>query len=113
MAKSAKINERRQCFALEEPVEEGDGAGGVTRQYKCVAHVWGTLEALGMSSSASRDIADRRELAMRYRIIMNWRSDIDGTRRLRLCGRLFSVIAARDPDGRMRELVVVVEEVTP
>ncbi len=63
MTKTAKINARRQRFALEEPVETSDGAGGASRQYRCVAHVWGTLEALGISASASRDMAERRELA--------------------------------------------------
>ncbi|MFT0890914.1 phage head closure protein [Pseudochelatococcus sp. G4_1912] len=113
MATTVMIGARRRRFALEAPVELGDGAGGVTRQFKCIAQIWGAIEALGMSSSASRDIADRRELASRYRIVLRWRDDINGTRRLRLDDRVFAVLSARDPDGRRRDLVVVAEEVTP
>lgn len=113
MSRNATIGVRRQRFALERPIEESDGAGGVIRRFACVAWVWGTLMALGPSSSAARDVQERPELAKRYRVVMRWRPGIDGTSRLRLGGRLFHVVSTADPDGRRRELIVVVEEVTP
>ncbi|MGV6871732.1 head-tail adaptor protein [Pseudochelatococcus sp. B33] len=112
MTRHANIAARRQRFALERPIEEKDGAGGVIRRFACMAWVWGSIAAIG-TASAARDVQERPELAQRYRIVMRWRAGLDGTSRLRLGGRVFAVLSATDPDGRRRELVVVAQEVTP
>lgn len=103
---------RRQRFALERPIEEADGAGGVVRRFALCAFVWGSLSAAS-TGSAARDVQERPELAARYRIVMRWRGGIDGTSRLRLGERVFNVLSAVDPDGRRRELSIVAQEVTP
>lgn len=113
MTRTANIGARRRRFALERPIEEKDGAGGVIRRFALTAFMWGTLTALGASSSAAREAQERPELAQRYRIVTRWRAGLDGTSRLRLGGRVFAVLSATDPDGRRRELVVVAREVTP
>lgn len=117
MTRNATIGARRLRFALERPIEEPDGAGGVIRRFGCVAWVWGTLTVPGASSSASasalRDVQERPELAQRYRIVMRWHGGVDGASRLRLGGRVFEVLSAADPDGRRRELTIVAREVTP
>ncbi|MGI6245168.1 MAG: head-tail adaptor protein [Pseudochelatococcus sp.] len=107
------IGERRRRFALETPVEVGDGAGGVIRHHAHVACLWGTLETPGASASAERDVAERRELARVCRIVTRYRPGIDGRSRLRLGERVFAVLSAADPDGRRRDLVIVAQEVTP
>lgn len=107
------IGARTRRFALEKPIEEPDGAGGVIRRFACVAWIWGTLTALGSTSSAIRDVQERPELAQRYRIVMRWHVGLDGTNRLRLGERVFRVLSAVDPDGRRRELIVVAREITP
>ncbi|MFD2250654.1 head-tail adaptor [Pseudochelatococcus lubricantis] len=107
------IGERRRHFWLEAPVEQSDGAGGVVRRYARRARLWGTLEAVGASSGAAREAAERREIATTWRIVTGFRADIDGRSRLRLGGRVFAVLSAADPDGRRRGLVVVAEEITP
>lgn len=113
MARYANIGARRRRFALERPIEEADGAGGVVRRFALAAFAWGTLSAIAPSSSAARDAQERPELAARYRITMRWRPGLDGSCRLRLGERVFAVLSASDPDGRRRELVVVGQEVTP
>ncbi|MBB3809574.1 head-tail adaptor protein [Pseudochelatococcus contaminans] len=111
--RAADIGLRRLRFALERPVEEADGAGGVVRRFALCAFVWGTLTAIAASSSAARDVGDRPDLAARYRVAMRWCRGIDGRSRLRLGERVFEVLSVVDPDGRRRELVIVVQEVTP
>lgn len=100
-----------QCrITIEQALDVADGAGGVTRGWATQAVVWASLRTAG---GGRRDIADRPELAERYRIRMRWRGDVDGSRRLRHGERLLAIRSAHDPDGRRRWLDLIAEEITP
>lgn len=107
------IGRRRRRLVLEAPSETPDGAGGATRSYSAVATVWASVEAVETSAGGERWRADRPELATRLRVVMRWRADLDGGKRLRDGARLFAIVSAADPDGRRRHSVCIVEEVTP
>lgn len=107
------IGDRCQRLVLEKPVETPDGAGGVVRSYCGIALLWGRIEGLAVASAAEKERAGRLELAQRLRITLRWRAGIDGTMRLRMGKRVFSILSVADPDGRRRDLVIVAGEVTP
>jgi SPP1 family predicted phage head-tail adaptor len=108
--KHLAIGARARRFVLELPLETPDGFGGVIRTYAAGPQLWGALE---MVHQAERDLAASSEQAVTHRVRLRWRDGV--TRAMRLsCGpRRFRIKAATDPDGAKRDLVCLVEEVSP
>ena len=108
--RSVSIGARGRRFVLEIPNDVPDGFGGILRTFAPGPVLWGAIEML---SGAERVRADRPEQAVTHRVTLRYRSGITGAMRL-ACGlRRFAIRAASDPDGRRRELVCLVEEITP
>ncbi|MDJ1159030.1 head-tail adaptor protein [Chelatococcus sp. SYSU_G07232] len=103
----------RRRVTLEAPVEAPDDAGGVARSWTPVARPWAAVSAMPAAEAGERHVADRPEIAVRRRLVLRWRPGVDGRLRLRDGERLYRILAAADPDGRRRRLVLTVEEVMP
>ena len=99
----------RRRFVLELPQESPDGFGGVIRTWTAGPQLWGAIE---MVRGDERLRADRPEQAVTHRIRLRHRDDVTAAMRLTSGPRRFRIRAAGDPDGRRRELVCLVEEVT-
>jgi SPP1 family predicted phage head-tail adaptor len=108
--KPIAIGARGRRFVLELPREVPDGFGGVLRSFAPGPELWGVIEML---SGTERVRADRPEQAVTHRVTLRYRAGITGAMRLASGLRRFAIRAASDPDGRRRELVCLVEEITP
>lgn len=104
------IGERGRRFTLEKPLESPDGFGGVVRTYQPGPLLWGAIEHL---SAAERARGDRLEAAATHRVTLSGRDEVTEAMRLALGPRRFRIRSATDPDGTGRELVCLVEEVSP
>ena len=104
------LGARARRFVLELPLESPDGFGGVIRRYAAGPQLWG---AITMVKGEERLRADRSEQAITHRVTLRYREGVTAAMRL-TCGlRRFRIKAAADPDGRRRDLVCLVEEVSP
>lgn len=104
------IGARRLCLTLEEPIEVPDGMGGVQRSFAPRVLLWGRLIPV---TATERADASRAESAASHRLVVRWRGDVTAAMRFVAAGRVFNVLGAYDPDGRRRDLVCRVEEVSP
>ena len=104
------IAARRLRLTLEEPVETPDGLGGTSRSFAARVSLWGRLEP---ASADERSEASRAEQAATHRLTIRWRGDVTAAMRLTAPGRTFNILSSHDPDGRRRDLVCRVEEVSP
>ena len=104
------LGARARRFVLELPLDSPDGFGGVVRRYAAGPQLWG---AIAMLKGEERRRADRPEQAVTHRVTVRYREGVTPAMRL-TCGlRRFRIKAAADPDGRRRDLVCLVEEVSP
>ncbi|OJY37856.1 MAG: hypothetical protein BGP06_15260 [Rhizobiales bacterium 65-9] len=100
----------RHRMTLEAPVDADDGAGGLTRGYAAIDHIWASIETI----SADAAFADNRPGArLTRRIQIRWRADLDTGKRLRLGARIFHIRSVADADERRSRLSLTVEEETP
>jgi len=86
------------------------GFGGVIRTYAAGPQVWGAIELL---RGDERVRADRSEQAVTHRVTLRYRDGVTAAMRLVRGLRRFAIRSAADPDGRRRELVCLVEEISP
>jgi SPP1 family predicted phage head-tail adaptor len=93
--KHLSIGARARRFVLELPLDTPDGFGGVIRTYAPGPQLWGAIE---MVYQAERERAASTEQAVTHRVRLRWRDGVTG---------------ATDPDGAKRDLVCLVEEVSP
>ena len=104
------LGTRARRVVLELPLESPDGFAGVIRRYAAGPQLWG---AVAMVKGEERPRADRAEQAITHRVTLRYREGVTAAMRL-TCGlRRFRIKAAADPDGRRRDLVCLVEEVSP
>ena len=104
------LGARARRFVLELPLDSPDGFGGVIRRYAAGPQLWG---AIALVKGDERVRADRPEQAVTHRVTLRYREGVTAAMRL-TCGlRRFRIKAAADPDGRRRDLVCLVEEVSP
>lgn len=103
------IGARRRRFTLELPQESADGFGGVIRSYAAGPQLWGSIELV---SGEERVRAGRPEQAATHRVRLRYRDGVTAAMRLAAGPRRFAIRSAADPDGRRRDLVCLVEEVT-
>jgi SPP1 family predicted phage head-tail adaptor len=108
--KHLPIGARARRFVLELPLETPNGFGGVIRTYVAGPQLWGALE---MVHQAERDGAASTEQSVTHRVRLRWRDGVTGAMRLTCGPRRFRIKAATDPDGAKRDLVCLVEEVSP
>jgi SPP1 family predicted phage head-tail adaptor len=108
--KHLPIGARARRFVLELPLETPNGFGGVVRTYVAGPQLWGALE---MVHQAERDLAASTEQTVTHRVRLRWRDGVTGAMRLTCGPRRFRIKAATDPDGAKRDLVCLVEEVSP
>lgn len=101
------IGEMRHRLALEAPLEDGDGGGGVTRTWSLVAEVWGSVRPV---SGSERFEADGLHGRVSHEIWIRYRADVGPEMRLRLGARVFDIRAAIDSGERRRFLRCLVEE---
>jgi SPP1 family predicted phage head-tail adaptor len=108
--KSLRIGARARRFVLELPLETPDGFGGVVRTYEAGPQLWGAIEIVRQDE---RERAGRPEQAVTHRVRLRWRAGVTGAMRLACGPRRFRIKAASDPDGARRDLVCLVEEISP
>ena len=93
-------------LVLEAPVETGDGAGGVVRNYEAGPALWAQVTPV----SARADIAaDSLGAVLRHHIFIRARSGISTRHRLRDGARVYRIVAVREGEGR-RFLEIDAEE---
>jgi SPP1 family predicted phage head-tail adaptor len=99
------IGRLRHRLVLETPQEVPDGAGGVTRTWNALAHIWAAIEPLGASEAL---VADRRVARLTHRVLLRKRGDVSRNHRFRLGTRSFAIRSFRDvaKDGRFLECLV-------
>lgn len=91
----------RRRVAIEAPLYPDDGIGGAGRDWRRLADVWASIEAITGVAHASDDRAGQRIV---YRIRLRWRRDLTSEMRLLVSGRVLRIAAVFDPDGRRRIL---------
>ena len=108
--KPIPIGARGRRFVLEVPLESPDGFGGVIRTYAAGPQVWGAIELL---KGDERVRAGRPEQAVTHRVTLRYRDGVTAAMRLVRGLRRFAIRSAADPDGTRRDLVCLVEEISP
>jgi len=108
--KPIPIGARGRRFVLEVPLESPDGFGGVIRTYAAGPQVWGAIELL---RGDERVRAGRPEQAVTHRVTLRYRDGVTAAMRLVRGLRRFAIRSAADPDGTRRDLVCLVEEISP
>jgi SPP1 family predicted phage head-tail adaptor len=103
------IGARRRRFVLEVPQDQPDGFGGVLTSYAAGPQLWGAIEPVG---AAERIRAGREESVVTHRVCLRYRAGVTAAMRLTSGLRRFAIRAAEDPDGRRRDLLCHVEEIT-
>jgi SPP1 family predicted phage head-tail adaptor len=98
----------RKRIGLETPVEQADGAGGVTRTFSVTATLWGRVTPLRGEDGV---VAAARGQVLTHRVVLRYRAGLDTTIRLRVGGRRLAIRAVYDPDERRRLLLCLCEEV--
>lgn len=101
------IGELRHRFVLQEEVVTPDEAGGQMRNWRDVATVWASIEAL---QGSERFEAMRVETQVSHRITVRYRPDIRPGMRILRAGRPFNLRSVVDPDGRQRFLSILAVE---
>jgi SPP1 family predicted phage head-tail adaptor len=93
----------RARLTLQQPVDVGDGQGGVVRSWQDVANVWAKVEP----QSVSRDEQGVAEIAtVSHVIIIRYRQDLARGWRLTKGNRIFTLQTWRDPDESQRFLLL-------
>ena len=108
--KPISIGARGRRFVLEVPLESPDGFGGMIRTYAAGPQVWGAIELL---RGDERVRAGRPEQAVTHRVTLRYRDGVTAAMRLVRGLRRFAIRSAADPDGTRRDLVCLVEEISP
>ncbi|HEX8167785.1 MAG TPA: phage head closure protein [Beijerinckiaceae bacterium] len=108
--KPIPIGARGRRFVLEVPLESPDGFGGVIRTYAAGPELWGAIEFL---RGDERFRAERPEEAVTHRVMLRYRDGVTAAMRLVRGLRRFAIRSAADPDGTRRDLVCLVEEISP
>ena len=93
-------------LVLEAPVENPDGAGGVTRLYDVVTTLWAQVVPL---SSHADVVADAAGAVVRYRIVVRAGPDITTRHRFQDGARIYQIVATR-PSADRRFLAIDAEE---
>ena len=103
------IGARRRRFVLEMPLDQPDGFGGVLTHYAAGPALWGAIVPAG---ATERVRAGREESVVTHRVSLRYREGVTAAMRLTSGLRRFAIRATEDPDGRRRDLVCLVEEIT-
>lgn len=104
------IASRRSRLTLEGLAETATALGGASLGWQTVATLWGAVE---MNTGRETGEAGQAIGERTGRVTLPFHEGIDARSRFRLAGRVLEVTAAFDPDGRRRQLVCLVREVTP
>lgn len=107
---SVSIGDMRHRLALQAPLSEDDGGGGVTRTWALVAEVWGAIRPL----SGNEDVeADGIHGRVSHEIWIRYRTGVVPEMRFALGSRVFEIRAVLDVNERRRFLRCLVEERVP
>ena len=102
------IGALKRRLALEIPVETGDDAGGVVRNYETGMTLWAQVMPL---SARSEIAADSFGAVAHFRIVIRTRGDITTRHRLREGARVYRITAMRETiDRRFLEIDAEVRE---
>jgi SPP1 family predicted phage head-tail adaptor len=107
---SVSIGEMRHRLALEAPLADSDGGGGVTRTWALVAEVWGAIRPLSGGEGVE---ADGLRGQVSHEIWIRHRAGVVPEMRFVLGARIFEIRAAIDAGERHRFLRCLVEERVP
>jgi SPP1 family predicted phage head-tail adaptor len=80
MTRDIRLGRLRHRLTIEQPVETGDGAGGLTRTWADAGTAWASVEAV---SAAARFEAAAAGQTVTHRIVMRARYDLTTDHRLR------------------------------
>lgn len=99
---TTRIGDLNRRLALQEPVENADDEGGVTRGHQTVTTLWAQVTPL----TAAADIAaGSLGAALRYRITVRARDDVTTRHQFIDGAHVYRVIAARlSADRRFLEI---------
>lgn len=107
MSNPGLLNRR---LTLEAPVENADGAGGVTRSYSAIATLWAQVTPVTAERAFE---AAKFGARVTHRIGIRFSDDITTRHRFREENRIFRIVSLRDRDGRKRFLQIEAEEILP
>ncbi len=99
----------RHRVSLEQRSAAADGAGGEAVTWTKRADLWARVEPV---SADERPVAGHVAGIVTHRITLRWRDDVTGLMRVTWHGRIFRVLAVRDPDETQRYLVAAAAEET-
>jgi SPP1 family predicted phage head-tail adaptor len=100
----------RHRVAFEAATETPDEAGGASLAWATIATLWAAIEPL---SAREQAVADHRAGVVTHRIVIRWRTGIEGGMRAVYRGRYFRLLAIHDPDETRRYLVANATEEAP
>lgn len=97
----------RHRIQIQQATETQDSFGAVTQTWTTIATIWASIEAI-----SGREFFDAAQVnaEITHRIRIRYRPDITTQMRAAEGTRTFDIQAVLDPDGRRRELVLMVKE---
>jgi SPP1 family predicted phage head-tail adaptor len=100
----------RHRVTFETATGTPDDAGGASLTWSAVATLWAAIEPVGASEAA---VAGHRTGVVTHRIVIRWRTGIEGGMRGVYRGRHFRLLEIHDPDETRRYLVAAAVEEAP
>lgn len=107
---SVPVGEMRHRLALQAPLADADGGGGVTRTWSLVAEVWAAIRPLSGGESVAADGLHGR---VSHEVWIRHRAGVVPEMRFVLGARIFEIRAVVDAGERRRFLRCLVEERVP
>lgn len=103
-----RAGDLRHRVTIQQAAETQSGSGAIGQTWSDVAAVWASIEALqGREVFAAQQI----NAQVSSRITIRYRAGIIPKMRMVFGARTFNIEAVIDPDGRRRELQLLVSEV--
>jgi len=110
------VSRLRHRLTLQEEVQTPDGAGGYSRSWQDVAHVWAEIIPLVGSGSSAKGsgkealFAGQLQASISHRILLRYRPGITAAMRLVFENRLFNIHSVANVDERREKLELLVQE---
>ncbi len=92
---------------IQQATETRDSYGAAIQTWNTVATVWASIEAISVREFFD---AARINAEVTHRIRIRYRSNVTPAMRIVESSRTFDIYGAFDPDGKKRELVLMVKE---
>ena len=110
------VSRLRHRLTLQQEVQTADGAGGYTRSWQDVAHLWGEIIPLTGSGSSAKGsgketlFAGQIQAQISHRILLRYHHNITAAMRLVFENRAFNIRSIANIEEKKDTLELLVQE---